>query len=56
MERRGILSVGKPEGKRPLEQPRCRWVDNIAMDLKEVICGSMDWTDLHQVATSRGLL
>ena len=21
--------VGKPEGKRPLGRPRCRWVDNI---------------------------
>ena len=25
--------VGKPEGKRPLGRPRCRWVDNIRMDL-----------------------
>jgi hypothetical protein len=23
------LSVGKPEGKRPLGRPRSRWVDNI---------------------------
>jgi hypothetical protein len=23
------LLVGKPEGKRPLGRPRCRWVDNI---------------------------
>jgi hypothetical protein len=30
----GIL-VGKPEGKRPLGRPRCSWVDNIKMDLKE---------------------
>jgi hypothetical protein len=22
--------VGKPEGKRPIGRPRCRWVDNIA--------------------------
>jgi hypothetical protein len=29
----GIL-VGKPEGKRPLGRPRCRWVDNIKMDLR----------------------
>jgi hypothetical protein len=28
------ISVGKPEGKRPLERPRRRWVDNIKMDLK----------------------
>jgi hypothetical protein len=28
--------VGKPEGKRPLRRPRCRWEDNIKMDLQEV--------------------
>jgi hypothetical protein len=28
--------VRKPEGKRPLERPRCRWEDNIKMDLEEV--------------------
>jgi hypothetical protein len=27
--------VGKPEGKRPLESPRHRWVDNIKIDLRE---------------------
>jgi hypothetical protein len=27
------LLVRKPEGKRPLGRPRCRWVDNIRMDL-----------------------
>jgi hypothetical protein len=27
------ILVGKPEGKRPLGRPRCRWVDNIKMDL-----------------------
>ena len=25
--------VGKPEGKRPLGRPRCRWVDYIRMDV-----------------------
>jgi hypothetical protein len=25
--------VGKPEGKRPLERPRRRWVDDIKIDL-----------------------
>ena len=35
--------VGKPEGKRKLERPRCRRVDNIKMDLQEVGCGYMDW-------------
>jgi hypothetical protein len=28
------ILVGKPEGKRPLGRPRCRWVNNIIMDLK----------------------
>jgi hypothetical protein len=26
------ILVGKPEGKRLLGTPRCRWVDNIKMD------------------------
>ena len=29
---------GKPEGKRPFGRLRCRWVDNIKMDLREVGC------------------
>ena len=29
------VSVGKPEGKRPLGRPRRRWEDNIKMDLQE---------------------
>jgi hypothetical protein len=40
--------VGKPEGKRPLGRPRCRWEDNIRMDLQEVGCGGMDWIGLTQ--------
>jgi hypothetical protein len=28
------VSVGKPEGKRPLGRPRCRWEDGIKMDFK----------------------
>jgi len=36
-EERGVYSVlvGKPEGKRPLERPRPRWVDDIRKDLQE---------------------
>jgi len=30
------VSVGRPEGKRPLGRPTCRWVDNIDMHLPEV--------------------
>jgi hypothetical protein len=40
------LLVGKPEGKRPLERPRHRWVDNIRMDLGEVGWGDVDWIGL----------
>jgi hypothetical protein len=42
------LLVGKPEGKRPLERPRRRWVDNIRMDLGEVAWGDVDWIGLAQ--------
>jgi hypothetical protein len=28
--------VGKSEGKRPLERPRCRCDDEIRMDLREI--------------------
>jgi hypothetical protein len=27
---------GKPESRRPLERPRCRWEDNIKLDLREI--------------------
>ena len=49
-EERGVyrVLVGKPEGKRPLERPRRRWVDNIMMDLQEVGCGYVDWIGLAQ--------
>ena len=40
--------VGKPVDKRPLGRPRCRWEDNIKMDLQEVGCGGMDWIELAQ--------
>jgi hypothetical protein len=36
-QRRGSyrVLVEKSEGWRPLERPRCRWEDNIKMDLPE---------------------
>jgi hypothetical protein len=40
--------VGKPEEKRPMGRPRCRWEDNIKMDLQGVGCGGMDWIELAQ--------
>jgi hypothetical protein len=42
------LLVGKPEGKRPLGRPRCRWADNIKMVLTHVGWGGMEWIDLAQ--------
>ena len=49
-ERRGVyrVLVGKPEGKRPLGKPMCRWEDNIKMDLSEVGCGDVAWIDVAQ--------
>jgi hypothetical protein len=38
--------VEKPEGKRPVGRQRCRWVNNIKMNLGEMGWGGMDWIDL----------
>jgi hypothetical protein len=40
--------VGKPEGKRSLGRPRCRWVDNIKVDLRKIGWDGMDWIELAQ--------
>jgi hypothetical protein len=40
--------VGKPEGKRPLGRPRCRWEENINMNFQEVGCRGMDCIELAQ--------
>jgi hypothetical protein len=50
-EERGVyrVSVGKPEGKRPLGRTRRRW-DNIRMDLQEV--GA--WTGLGWLRIETG--
>jgi hypothetical protein len=42
------LLVRKPEGKRPLVRPRCRWVDNIKMDIVEIGLGELDLICLAQ--------
>jgi hypothetical protein len=49
-ERRGVYKVlvGKPEGKRPLGRPKCRWEENIKIDPQEVGCGGMDCINLAQ--------
>jgi hypothetical protein len=41
------ILVGRPEGRRPLGRPMCRWEDNIKMDLREIVFGDVDlvhWT------------
>jgi hypothetical protein len=45
-ERRCIcrILVEKPGEKRPLGRPRCRWVNNIKMDLQEAGFGGV-WTE-----------
>ena len=54
-EERGVyrVLVGKPEGKRPLGRPRCRWVDNIRKDIQEWDVGiwvGLGWPRIGQVA------
>jgi hypothetical protein len=52
----GVL-VGKPEGKRPLEEPRCRWEDGIRMDLRHMAWGG-GWSGFPwlRLGTVGGLL
>jgi len=49
-EDRGVqrVLVGKPEGKRPLGRPRCRWEGNIKMDLQKVGGSRGDWMELAE--------
>jgi len=44
-EGRGVhrVLVGRPKGKRPLGRPRCKWEDNIKMDLREMGIHGMNW-------------
>jgi hypothetical protein len=40
------ILVGKPEGTRPVEKPRRRWVDNTKLCLRETEWDRIDWIDL----------
>jgi hypothetical protein len=42
------ILVGKPEGRRPLGRPRCRWEGNIKMDLRDIGFRDVDWIHLAQ--------
>jgi len=39
------MLIGKPAEKRPLGRPRCKWEDNIKMDLKEMGINTRSWVD-----------
>jgi hypothetical protein len=46
------ILVGRPEGRRPLGRPRCRWENNIKMDIQEVGWGA--WTGFIWLRTVTG--
>jgi hypothetical protein len=49
-EGRGVyrVLVGRPEDKRPLGRPWCKWEDNIKMDLRETGFDGANWIELAQ--------
>jgi hypothetical protein len=55
-ERRGVYRVllGKPEGKRPFERPRCRWEGNIKMDIQEWCIGAWTESSWFRIGTGGG--
>ena len=42
------ILTDKPTWKRPLGGPRCRWEDNIRMDLNEIATNTRNWVDSAQ--------
>ena len=40
-----FINILHNAGKRPLGRPRCRWEDNIRMDLKEIRVNARNWVD-----------
>ena len=42
------ILTGYPTGWRSLERPRCRWEDNIRMDLEEIGTNTRNWVDSAQ--------
>jgi hypothetical protein len=49
-EGRGVYRVliGNSEGKRLLGRPKCRWEDNIKLDLREIGIDGANWIRLAQ--------
>jgi hypothetical protein len=42
------ILVGRSEGRRPLGRTRCKWEDNIKMDLWKIGFGDVDWIHWDQ--------
>jgi hypothetical protein len=42
------MGEGGPKCKRPLGRPRCRWEDNIKLDLREIGIDGVNWIRLAQ--------
>jgi len=40
--------VRKPSGKRPLGRSRCRWEDDIKINLREKVCADENWITMAQ--------
>jgi hypothetical protein len=49
-ESRSVFKIltGKPTRKRPLGRPRCRWEDDIRMDLEEIVINTGNSVDSTQ--------
>ena len=49
-EGRSVFKIltGTPAGKGPLGMSRCRWEDNIRMDLEEIGVNAGNWVDSAQ--------
>jgi len=48
--------VGRSEGKRPHGRPRCRWEDNIKMDVREMEVGGGTGFCWLRIGSNCGLL
>jgi hypothetical protein len=58
MEKRDTyrLLIGKPEGRRPLERPRYRWLNNSELELVVIGWGHMAWIGLVRNGNKRRAL
>jgi hypothetical protein len=41
------ILFGKPERKRPLGRPKCRWENSIKVDVEEMGFEHLGWTHLY---------